>query len=308
MKILVIGGTGRIGKFLLPLLEEAGHEYKFLSRNLPSGLDKTRYIKGDIVDFETIREATRDVDAVALLAAYAWDEPAQYTIPPGYQKMWNVNLTGPFNVLEACIRNKVNKIVYASSACAVGFMTWGNGHEIEYFPVDENHPCKPYMLYGMGKKMIEDLCFLYSKKFGIKTICLRLGTNWFPPGYASWQGRDASEGCYENMTRMSNREPLDGMTRDGAWYYVGVRDSAQAFRLSLENEEVEYGIYNIGADESGSDLDSLEIARLYFPGVPVRNFELFLAERKKPLLDITKAQRELEYRPKFHWKDWRKSE
>ncbi|MEM2915447.1 MAG: hypothetical protein QXH91_08645, partial [Candidatus Bathyarchaeia archaeon] len=61
-----------------------------------------------------------------------------------------------------------------------------------------------------------------------------------------------------------------------------------------------------GADESGSDLDSLEIVRLYFPGVPVKNPELFLAERKKPLFDITKAQRDLGYRPKFHWRDWGK--
>jgi len=113
--------------------------------------------------------------------------------------------------------------------------------------------------------------------------------------------------CREKMIRMSNREPMDGTSRDQAWYYVGVKDVAQAFRLSLENGTIEYGVYNIGADESGSDLDSLEIVRLYFPGVPVRSPEMFLAERRKPLYDITKAQKELGYRPKFHWRDWGKT-
>jgi hypothetical protein len=39
----------------------------------------------------------------------------------------------------------------------------------------------------------------------------------------------------------------------------------------------------------------------------VKNPELFLAERKKPLYDITKIQKELGYRPTFRWRDWKKT-
>jgi nucleoside-diphosphate-sugar epimerase len=295
-----MGGTGRIGRFVLQQLEGAGYEYKVLCRKMTPDIDETKFIKGDITDYSVVESATKGVDAIVLLAAYAWDYPAVYSNPPGYAQMWNVNLTGPFNVLEASVKNNVSKLVYASSACAVGFMTWGNSHEIEYFPVDEKHPCRPYSLYGAGKLMIEQLCFMYTKKFGIKTICLRIGTAWYPPKYHE----EMTTMFRENMIKMTNREPLDGSQRDQAWYYVGVEDVAQAFLLALKNDKIEYGIYNIGADESGSGLDSLEIVRLYFPGVQVRNPELFLAEKKKPLYDITKAQRELGYRPKFHWKDW----
>ncbi len=303
MKILVMGGTGKIGYFVLQQLEEAGHEYKFLSRKCPDKFDEKKHIKGDITDYPVVEEATKGMDAVALLAAYAWDYPLVYSNPPGYAQMWNVNLTGPFNVLEACVKNKVPKLVYASSACAVGFMTWGNSHEIEYFPVDEEHPCRPYSLYGAGKLMIEQLCYMYTKKFGIKTLCMRIGTSWYPPGYAD----EMTNMFRNNMLKMSNREPMDG-TRDQGWYYVGVKDVAQGFRLGLENQKIEHGIYNLGADESGSDLDSLEIIRLYFPGVKVKNPELFLAEKKKPLFDITKARKELGYRPTFRWRDWKKSQ
>jgi UDP-glucose 4-epimerase len=219
-------------------------------------LDESLFVKGDIVDYDAILNASKGMDAIALLGAYSWDYPFPYTNPPGYGQMWNVNVDGPFNVLEACVRNKINKVVYASSACAVGFMTWGNSHEIEYFPVDENHPCKSWSLYGMGKHIIEDLCYLYTKKFGISTISFRIGTSWYPPGYHE----EMTSMFRENMIKMSNREPLDGSCRDQAWYYVGVKDVAQAFLLGLENQNIEYGVYNLGADESGSDLDSLEIA------------------------------------------------
>jgi nucleoside-diphosphate-sugar epimerase len=172
-------------------------------------------------------------------------------------------------------------------------------------------------MYGMGKHMIEDLCYMYSKRYNLSAIALRFATVWFDPGFAiigrettldipNMTGKDMVSWYREQMLRMSRHEPLQANERDLAAQYVGHMDIVQGCRLALENEGIKYAVYNLGADESGSELDSLEIAGLYYPGVPIRNPELFLANPKKPLFDITKAQKDLGYKPRFHWKDWGK--
>jgi len=314
MKIVVIGGSGRIGSLVMPDLEKAGHEVINFDILKPQ-TDKYKFIKGSLTDFEAVEKATRGADVVALLAAYIWDIE-------DYRKMWEVNLTGSFNVLEAAARNKVKKVVYASSGSYYGIGTWREP-QYQYFPIDEKHPCLSQNLYGTGKRMVEELCYMYSmrsdalphKEIGhISTVCLRFAAVWFPPGRGGAmiatkglpKGEDPVEGWYENALKISRRQPLSGAEAEYAMQYVGVMDAVQSIRLAVEKDGIIHGVYNIGADESGSELDSLEIARLYFPGVPIRYPELFLAHKKKPLLDITKAQKELGYRPRFHWKDWNK--
>lgn len=313
MKVVVIGGSGRVGRPLLLDLEKSGHEIINFDILEPQ-TDRYKFIKGSLTNFEAIKKATKGVDAIVLLAAYIWDID-------DYRKMWEVNLTGPFNVLEAAARNKIKKVVYASSASCYGIGTWKT-HEYQYFPVDEKHPCLSQNLYGIGKCMIEDLSYMYSKRSNalphkevesMSTICLRFAAVWFPPGQGRAmiatkglpKGKDPVLLWHEYMLKMSKRQPLSTTEAEYAMQYVGVMDVVQSIRLAIEKEDMVHEVYNIGADESGSELDSLEIAKLYFPGVPVHNLELFLADEKKPLFDITRAQKELGYRPKFHWKDWK---
>jgi len=98
-------------------------------------------------------------------------------------------------------------------------------------------------------------------------------------------------------------------SRDLKWQYVDVRDVAQAFRLALEKKGVEHEVYNIGAADVCSDMDSLELVKLYYPEVKfILNPTGFLTDKKRALFDISKAQKALGYKPKFNWRDYLESE
>ena len=75
------------------------------------------------------------------------------------------NVDGTFNVLEACVKNRVKKIVAASSASV-----YGDGL---YFPTDENHPFNNYLFYGASKVADEQLFKVFLKKHGLDYVALR---------------------------------------------------------------------------------------------------------------------------------------
>ena len=79
-----------------------------------------------------------------------------------------VNATGTANVLEACLKNGVSKLVYAS--------TWEVYGPPQYEPLDEVHPCRPDHPYNITKLAGEQLVVSYDRLKSLPTISLRLGT------------------------------------------------------------------------------------------------------------------------------------
>ena len=107
MKILITGGSGRVGRHVVPELEKAGHEIKIF--DLEPKNRKHEFIKGDLRNLEAMEEATRDVEAVVHLAAIPMD------IPGEAKEIFEIDAMGTFHVLEASARNKVRKVVFALS-------------------------------------------------------------------------------------------------------------------------------------------------------------------------------------------------
>jgi dihydroflavonol-4-reductase len=118
VKILVTGGSGYIGSAVVRELLEGQDEIRVLVRKTDDlanlgGLD-VDLVYGDITDFHSVMAALEGCDRVFHLAAiYAiW-------LPDPKQMSW-VNVTGTRNVLEACLRRRIEKIVYTSSVAALG--------------------------------------------------------------------------------------------------------------------------------------------------------------------------------------------
>lgn len=288
-----MGGSGRIGRFVVPELEHAGYETKIFDLEEPKN-SKHDFIKGDLRNLSEVEEATRDVEAVVHLAAIPMD------IPGEAKEIFEINVMGTFHVLEASARNKVKRVVFASSVSAYGFIFWKKPIVVEYFPIDERHPCKPDDIYGLSKLIGEKLCYAYSRRYGMCNICLRLATVWFPEEEIT-----TSLLFYAQHPESDTELPF----RDMKWQYVDVRDVAQAFRLALEKKGFEHEVYNIGAADVCSDMDSLELVKLYYPEVEfISNRNEFLTDKKRALFDISKAQKELGYKPKFNWRAYLKSE
>ncbi len=126
--ILVTGGGGFLGKAIVKKLVQRGDRVKSFSRKFYSDLKDlgVDQIKGDISDKRTIEHAIKDVDAVYHVAAKAgvWGKRSEY---------FTVNVTGTKNVIRACLKNRVSRLIYTSSPSVVF-----NGKDME--GVDESVP------------------------------------------------------------------------------------------------------------------------------------------------------------------------
>jgi len=171
MKYLVTGAAGFIGSHIVDELLRRGHEVigfdnlstgqmKFL--NEASLKSKFSFIKGDLLAFKEICDVLIGVDVVYHFAANA--DIRGGLSDPG--KDIQQNILGTFNLLEAMRCNDVKRIVFASSAAALG--------EPEIFPTPENCPIpNQTSIYGASKMAGEGLISSYCEGYGFEGYAFR---------------------------------------------------------------------------------------------------------------------------------------
>ena len=169
---LVTGGAGFIGSHLVDILLEQGAEKVVVFDNFIRGgvhnLEKSAGddrlelfdIKGDLTRIDEINMASQGVDGVfhmaSLCLAYCQEYP---------RSALDVNICGTFNLLEACARNSVKRVIFASSSSIYG--------NAVYSPMDENHPLENRNFYGATKIAGEALLRAFYFKYGLEYLGLR---------------------------------------------------------------------------------------------------------------------------------------
>jgi nucleoside-diphosphate-sugar epimerase len=152
--------------------------------------------------------------------------------------------------------------------------------------------------YGMSKITGEVLGYGYSRRYGCSVHCFRLATIIYP----------GSDNCESWVSQIDNPEfdLLPGVVsiKDTIWAYVDARDVANAYRLALENDAVQFDIYNIGAEDIFSKEESLVLAKRYYPKCENIATDYFKTNRSRALYDISKAKSVLNYNPQHTWKDY----
>ena len=232
-RILVIGGAGFIGSALVrELLKEDIKEliiYDNFARgkheNIADCLEDKRCsifpLGGDIRETDILNEAMNDVDYVFHLAAmwllHCKDFP---------RTAFDVNITGTFNVLEACVKNNVKKLIYSSSASV-----YGDAVEV---PMTESHPFNNQNFYGATKISGEAMCTAYNDRYGLNIIGLRY-MNVYGPG----QDQHAVySGVVPIMLNKIDANEAPTINGDGsqAYDFIYVEDVARANIASLKSE------------------------------------------------------------------------
>ena len=278
MKILVTGGNGNIGRFVVKELRKNGHSAIAFDMKKGDNEDEN-FIGGNITNPTEIDHAAQGVDGIIHLAAIPSMMPD--FAPSEYM---NVNVTGTFNVLEAAARNNVGKVAIASSDSALGFVFSTHKFSPEYFPIDEEHPLRPQDPYGLSKLIDEELCKRTTRRYGIQTVCLRFCWVWFPDTYA------------HRATIAENPMSIKQM-----WGYVDVRDISQACRLAMEAENIQCESVFITADDTFSEEASIELIRKNYPQVRQISDD-YLLDKHKSLFDSSKAKKLLGYEPQYKWR------
>ena len=167
MKALVTGGAGFIGSHIVDRLLKEGHEVVVLDdfstghrSNLSEHMALT-VIDGDISNFDTVKQCMEDVDWVFHKAAVA-SVPRTVNDPVGSSA---VNYQGTLHLLEAARINKVDRFVFASSAALYG--------DEPTLPKIETMCPVTLSPYAVDKLASEFACGMYTKLYGLETVCLR---------------------------------------------------------------------------------------------------------------------------------------
>lgn len=297
-KILVTGGAGFIGSHLVKALAAASYEIWILDnldpfysvtlkQNNLAELKKIgeicHFVEGDLCDSSLWEGgAIPPVDVIVHLAAKAGVRPS-IEDPVGYYRS---NVDGTLQVLEFARKNKVSKVIFASSSSVYGNCSKDTFRENE----PELLPISPY---ASTKLAGEGLGHVYSHLYNIQFIALRFFTVYGPG-----QRPDLAIHKFTKMILEDQPIPFfgDGSTsRD----YTFVDDVVQGVLKAVDYEGVPYQIFNLGNDRSISlNLMVETIERALGKSAKLRKLPMQAGDVVKTIANIDRARRELDYFPK----------
>jgi UDP-glucose 4-epimerase len=243
-KILVIGGAGFIGSFVVSeLLKEnvaevvvydnfARGQRDYLTEQLKDPRCSVFPIGGDIRELDILNAAMEGKDYVICLAAMWLLHCKDYP-----RTAFEVNIAGTFNVLEACVKNNIKKLIWSSSASV-----YGDAVEL---PMTENHPFLNKNFYGASKIAGEAMATAFNDRYGLPIIGLR-----YMNVYGPHQDQTAAyTGVVPIMLNKIEANEAPEINGDGsqAYDFIYVEDVARCNVDALKSD-VNFGMYNVGTE------------------------------------------------------------
>lgn len=301
--ILVTGGFGAIGSFVVRRLLDEGRQVVVYSRSanyslMPDLRGRLIHAAGDVQDRERLAEVIgqysvkRVIHLAAALVAALERDPAL-----GYR----VNVLGALNVFDVARTQNLERVVFISSKAAYGNLR-GRHRAPDYEPVTEDYVGQTTTVYGATKKALEDAAFHYRRLFGLDLIALRLGSTYGPgkggSAHAGYSGLKAY--IVDSAVR---GEPYVVPLADVQDDIVYNRDVAKAAVLACFAGPTEHWQFNI----AGGRLSSVrQFAEEVMRVVPTHQLSfaqeqagLDVSNNTTGLLSIDRARAELGYEPDY---------
>lgn len=294
MRVLVTGARGRVGRTTVLALQGAGHGVTATDLapvdwdRAPAGA--AQYLRADLTDAGEV---------YALVGGCVVDgaSPGRFdavvhtgAIPaPGRHAphvLFGNNIMATFNVVEACVRWGVSRLVNLSSAAVYGFVFPERPFLPDYLPVDEDHPVRPQDPYALGKHFGEQLCTAAAARSDLRCVSLR----------PTWVQDETS--YHRNLGPLLTNP---GQPSTTAWAYIDVRDLAEAIRLAVECDLPGHEAFCVSAEDTVGGVDLHGTWRATFPDSPT---ELRPVPRPDASgFDTGRARELLGWRPTHSWRD-----
>jgi NAD dependent epimerase/dehydratase len=286
---LVTGAAGFIGSHLVETLARSGanvrafvrynsrNDYGWLEEFDAAILDSIEIFRGDLANPEAAQGAVEGCDSVFHLGAlipipYSYRHPREFV---------ESNVTGTLNVLEACRRHDVRRVVHTSSS-----EVYGTAQSV---PIDENHPLRAQSPYAATKIGADQLAVSFKDSFDTPVVIARPFNTYGP--------RQSARAVIPTLiTQAMTRESVElgstHPTRD--FLYVG--DTVRGMIRCAEAEGIEGEVINLG---TGVEISVGELANLIFRLLDRELPVEFSPDRARPkgseverlLADARKAER-----------------
>jgi UDP-glucose 4-epimerase len=301
MRVLITGGMGVIGAEATRKFVREGHRPVLYSRHRDESLisdilDKVDIDLGSILDRGRLTEVfksrgiTHVVHTAAYISALSAKHPAESV---------EINVMGTVNVLEAAREAKVERVVYTSAKGIYGPLTGEDGAPT-YKPINEDHRKEPKRIYDSAKLMGENAT-LYWGTLGLDVVVLRFATT-YGPGKTTRHGNMGVTS--QIIERPASGQPFHlaqgGDEKDD---FIYNKDSALGIFLAATAKNLQSRVFNIGTGVPSTLKEVAAILRRHLPRAEIEvgpglNF-LGAAYPMYGIYDISRAQRELGYKPEY---------
>lgn len=336
MRVLITGGTGRVGRPITEKFVSNGWDVRVIGAEPEFDVDGITYTHMDIRDFDAMLEQLDGVDAVVHLAAY----PS--TLSGRADDVFKLNVAGTHTVFEAASKVGIKRIAQASSINALGSY-WGyDDRKFDYFPLDENHNLYTTDTYSFSKQMVEEIADYFWRRDGISSASFRLPAVWSPQaiedGNLSQRMNDKREKLAEFATlpqeeqqkqiaevrksvldyrarrlfdwdaRQAGLHEGEGdfedwlwssyfVDRYNYWTFIHTDDSTQAFEKAITADYEGAHPLFANSDRNYLNVDSEMLLEMFFPHVDARSKPIHGADT---LVSYDRARDVIGFEPTVH--------
>ncbi|MEM6530100.1 MAG: NAD(P)-dependent oxidoreductase [Chloroflexota bacterium] len=312
MKVLITGASGRIGGMLAAHLHHEGHHVRGLDivpPPTPDILDDV--VVGGLLNLDTLNSALDDVDAIVHLAAVmSWH-------PHENQRLFEVNVTGTYQLLSAACSRGISRFVFASSGEVYPELN------PQAHPITEAHPTMPNSPYGMtkrlGEEMVRTMCTQASLPYTVLRFAhTQIADELFNPNsffsgprfyvnakIRQFESLPQSPAVTETLERLravatEAEQHYISRSEDGTPFRMGMcdaRDMCHGIALALTEDAAVNETFNIGPLASFNFDRAVEHLASH-TGLPVVNVRLTTTHYNYDT-SVEKAVRMLGYRPQY---------
>ena len=310
MKVLVTGGSGIVGHYVIDELYKLGHEvinadkFRMTSNLSHSGTtgrlasaeaavkmredwpQSPTFFEVEISDYGQVISAMDGCDAVISLASRP--SAANYV----EEDVVRTNTMSMWNVCRAAEQLKVGRVALGSSYNAVGAMgtaaRW-EPREVkppEYFPLDQNVYTRSEDPYSIAKWLGEEIGEAFSRRSPWMAIAsMRFNGMW-------------DDATFKKLAANPSTDPWERC--QGFWTYLHIADAALACRMAIESSGwAGHERAFLHADDIMLNIPTMEAIRVVYPDVPLRReFEGF----EPPILNNV-AKDVFGWKPRYSWRD-----
>jgi nucleoside-diphosphate-sugar epimerase len=273
MRIVVTGGSGKAGRWVVRRLREAGYDVLNVDWT-HDGSAHGLCLVTDLTDAGQAVEALDGADALVHLAAI----PAPEMRPAA--ETFRINMLSTYNVFAAAETHGLRRVVYASSETVLGLPF---DEPPAFAPIDETHPSRPESSYSLSKVAGEAIAAHFVRRTGVPYVGLRISNIMEPEDYGMFPG-------FQDDARLR---------KWNLWGYVDARDVASACELGLTATVTGHEIAIIAAADTCMTRDSAELMAEVFPSVPLTRD----LRGRETLLSVDRARTVLGYEPRHRWQD-----